>query len=505
MEEVFEVRESEEEGRYLVARRDLMPGDLVLADTPFVQANWFPEKCLECASVEHASSDCAIVRDTYPAAIAKHLDELVEELAPIFAASQGKEDRGEDEGDEGDMEDEEEDELDGLDRIRTFVKCIVMAHSYNAQLKKDKKNAKKRKSKAKKVEGEEETQESPEETTATPAPSSSSPASSLPPGHPLQPLFGLTAVHMEACVEAVARIKALPLVKQTGFLPHNLSDAQVALVLGILNTNSHELEQLGGSGLCLCAALMNHSCRANCNFSSSGAGDALCVFAMQPIKQGDKLCIDYNDEFYQPRQERLDALYKSHGFLCTCAGCDVSARDFPRAFVCSACSARMSPTGAGTAPQDWACSECGEVPSAKQVVLRVRREAELRADPPASMEEVQEVIKEGVLSEDHYLLFLLREECARQLSASSNREDCIEVLLLHLNDPASLIIPITLLTLIALTTLTTLTILTTLINNRPRPCGCTSSGSWTACCASSITARPCTSTTLRRYGLLISI
>jgi hypothetical protein len=427
MQAVFEVRYTEAEGRYLVARRDLVPGDLVLEDTPFVQANWFAEKCLECASATHVSSDCAVVRDTYPAAIARHLDELVEELAPIVATSQGRVVRGEgeEEGDEMD-EEEDEDELDGLDRVRTFVKCIVMVHRYNAQQKKNKKNAKKRKSKANKGDGVEDTQESPEDLLATPAPSSSSPGSFVPPGHPLEPLFTLTAVHMEGCVEAVARIKGLPLVKQTGFLPHNLTDTQVALVLGILNTNSHELEQLGGSGLCLHAALMNHSCRANCNFSSSGAGDTLCVFAMTSIKQGDKLCIDYNDEFYQPRQERLEALYKSHGFHCTCTGCNPSAIDFPRAFVCTSCSARLSPKGAGAEPNDWVCSACGSEPSADVVSRYVRREGELRAEPPASLEEVAAVIEEGVLSEDHYLLFLLREECARQLSASYNREDCLE-------------------------------------------------------------------------------
>lgn len=40
-------------------------------------------------------------------------------------------------------------------------------------------------------------------------------------------------------------------------------------MLSVLNTNSHELEELGGSGLFPLACLMEHSCSPNCAFSES--------------------------------------------------------------------------------------------------------------------------------------------------------------------------------------------------------------------------------------------
>lgn len=40
-------------------------------------------------------------------------------------------------------------------------------------------------------------------------------------------------------------------------------------MLSVLNTNSHELEELGGSGLFPMACLMEHSCRPNCAFSKN--------------------------------------------------------------------------------------------------------------------------------------------------------------------------------------------------------------------------------------------
>lgn len=42
-------------------------------------------------------------------------------------------------------------------------------------------------------------------------------------------------------------------------------------MLSVLNTNSHELEELGGSGLFPLACLMEHSCSPNCAFSESSA------------------------------------------------------------------------------------------------------------------------------------------------------------------------------------------------------------------------------------------
>lgn len=65
--------------------------------------------------------------------------------------------------------------------------------------------------------------------------------------------------------------------------PENVTNKEAASLLSVLNTNSHELEEIGGSGLFLLGCLMEHSCRPNCNFSTEGT--TLSVVAIQGIRQ----------------------------------------------------------------------------------------------------------------------------------------------------------------------------------------------------------------------------
>ncbi|KAH7460296.1 uncharacterized protein KRP23_14664 [Phytophthora ramorum] len=46
------------------------------------------------------------------------------------------------------------------------------------------------------------------------------------------------------------------------------SDQQMATLIGVLSTNSHELGNRGGSGLFLSACRMEHNCLPNCSFTT---------------------------------------------------------------------------------------------------------------------------------------------------------------------------------------------------------------------------------------------
>lgn len=73
---------------------------------------------------------------------------------------------------------------------------------------------------------------------------------------------------MARSLASIKKIKKSDLLKH--ILPSELSNKELASVLSALNTNSHELEDIGGSGLFLLGCLMEHSCRPSCNFVTDG-------------------------------------------------------------------------------------------------------------------------------------------------------------------------------------------------------------------------------------------
>ncbi|RHY98370.1 hypothetical protein DYB35_004571 [Aphanomyces astaci] len=83
-------------------------------------------------------------------------------------------------------------------------------------------------------------------------------------------------------------------------------------IIGILNTNSHELEAVvgGGTGLFLSACLMEHNCFANCSFTTKN--NTLWVTAVRPIQVNEPLSIDYGNLFYRPLHERQQHLQQGY-------------------------------------------------------------------------------------------------------------------------------------------------------------------------------------------------
>mgnify|MGYP001054017835 CR=1 FL=1 len=153
---------------------------------------------------------------------------------------------------------------------------------------------------------------------------------------PLQLLLSLDqgrqAPNFAQCLAAVQALRRRAVVRAAGAFPAALDDAAIARVLSILNRCSHELEDVGGSGLFLYASLVPHSCLPNCNFVTER--DRIYVVAMRPIAAGDALTIDFSPAFYTPTAERQAALQRTQGFQCACPACSGTQPDRCRSFHC---------------------------------------------------------------------------------------------------------------------------------------------------------------------------
>jgi hypothetical protein len=139
----------------------------------------------------------------------------------------------------------------------------------------------------------------------------------------------LTAANLEECVACIKLFRKA----NSKIIPKTLPTELVGKLLGVLNTNQHELEDIGGSGLFVFAAIMEHDCWPNCSFSTSGT--TLRVSAVRSIAVGEALSIDYSNMYYSPTAERQEYLEKVYNFKCTCALC--LGPDRKRAFSCPHC------------------------------------------------------------------------------------------------------------------------------------------------------------------------
>ncbi|GAB9473064.1 hypothetical protein Gpo141_00010224, partial [Globisporangium polare] len=105
----------------------------------------------------------------------------------------------------------------------------------------------------------------------------------------LKDVLQLTSANYERSLEAATALRE----QAPEIFPDGFTDAQLATLIGVLNTNSHELENLGGSGLFLSACRMEHNCAPNCSFTTYDA--QLWMTAIKPINEGDALSIDYGN------------------------------------------------------------------------------------------------------------------------------------------------------------------------------------------------------------------
>ncbi|RLN50153.1 hypothetical protein BBJ29_005271 [Phytophthora kernoviae] len=244
--------------------------------------------------------------------------------------------------------------------------------------------------------------------------------------HALDEVLGLAWVGQERATSAALQLRRqLP-----DIFPSRFSDQQMATLIGVLNTNSHELENLGGSGLFLSACRMEHNCMPNCSFTTFDS--TLWMTAIRPIAPGDALSIDYGNFFYRPTPERQASLFESYGFVCTCDAC-VSLPDPTRAVHCLSGNcpqgvmlpypvrAANSSVGAHQLQFEWRCQTCGKIADSNGQTQILAAEQDLLENGfPETLDEVDAVVRRGVLHERHYLLFWALDSIGCEAAATTS-------------------------------------------------------------------------------------
>lgn len=237
--------------------------------------------------------------------------------------------------------------------------------------------------------------------------------------HSLAPLAELTAANLARCRASVEKVHDL----HPDLLPADMSIEEAARILAVLNTNSHQLEELDGSGLFLMACLVQHNCNPNCSFTTHG--DHLWLTAIKPIALGDRLSIDYGNNYYSPVLERVSDLRATYEFECKCASC-TSMPDKARCFKCPKvnCEGKVCPIGLGDGY--WVCLDCQHRCTPQQIERFKSQEAEfgvaLEQRGVAGLDELDELLAEvDVVHPHHFMVFWILSDlakiCAGNISA----------------------------------------------------------------------------------------
>jgi hypothetical protein len=227
--------------------------------------------------------------------------------------------------------------------------------------------------------------------------------------------------------------------KHKGAFSTAVSTETIAHLLGILNSNQMELGDIGGTGLFVATAICEHSCFPNCSFSTQGS--QLRMVVTRDVAVGDRISIDYGNNFYRATYYRKKYLYEIYNFVCQCSWC--IGFDRYRSFCCQHCPSgslfalngaelddpkqflslvkskkydgqpdQFSPPMQAVTP----CDSCGAYATAEAVQRMSLREAgimALRPDvediSPDTLANYQAAIlrirAERILKENHYLLF----------------------------------------------------------------------------------------------------
>ena len=116
-------------------------------------------------------------------------------------------------------------------------------------------------------------------------------------------------------------------------------------------------------------------------------GDTLWLTAIRAVGEGERLSIDYGNNFYLPTAERQAELEDIYGFVCTCRACTVLP-DRCRAFRCRSkdCrSGKVCPHGDGesgedgssSSPRNWGCLDCGRQCPPEEIEMLLEAEESL--------------------------------------------------------------------------------------------------------------------------------
>ncbi|RLN21298.1 hypothetical protein BBO99_00004276 [Phytophthora kernoviae] len=325
-------------GKVVFSERAFQPGQVIFSELAFVAAPWSTDLCGGCEELRSSAATASTVNVSTPSKHRCHCERTGSSksmYSPRLQDSVGR--RNVVVGIMKSM-----DEIEEVDRARCILKCLAM-YEQDA--------------------------------------------------HALDEVLDLAWAGQERATSAALQLRRqLPDIFPSGF-----SDQQMATLIGVLNTNSHELENLGGSGLFLSACRMEHNCMPNCSFTTFDS--TLWMTAIRPIAPGDALSIDYSNFFYRPTPERQASLFESYGFACTCDAC-VSLPDPTRAVHCLS----------GNCPQGVMLPY--PILAAEQDLLE--------NGFPETLDEVDAVVRRGVLHERHYLLFWALDSIGCEAAATTS-------------------------------------------------------------------------------------
>lgn len=257
--------------------------------------------------------------------------------------------------------------------------------------------------------------------------------------------------NFDQCLEDIAAFR----LAHPSAIPEKLTTEFVARLVGVLNNNQMELEDIVGSGLFVGTAILEHNCRPNCSFSTNE--NILYMMATEPIRGGDRFSIDYGNNYCRPTFYRQMYLYKTYKFICNCETC--LGPDRSRNFVCPTCRsgvvcALLSSTGpeaeaiitsaveSGRDPDVIfipgfgslsKCSECGEIPPAEYALSAAELEETivnsglvqapiLSSDSCSALWNEIEKIRHSdgrVLHDTHYLMFWALDKIAEYSSTAA--------------------------------------------------------------------------------------
>jgi hypothetical protein len=145
--------------------------------------------------------------------------------------------------------------------------------------------------------------------------------------------------------------------------------------------------------------------------------------AVKDIAVGDRISIDYGNNFYHPTADRVESLEESYSFLCRCTLC--LGPDRKRAFLCSKClNGIVHPIGMGEEDSTFSnCGSCGSSADLKYRKLCLEREERYKNEPPQSLGSIREICAvEKVLHESHYLIFWASDDLAMLLAEKARKQ-----------------------------------------------------------------------------------
>jgi len=249
----------------------------------------------------------------------------------------------------------------------------------------------------------------------------------------LDMISSFMAENLESCESTIITFRE----KYPTIIPNSLTNVEAGKLLGILNTNQYELEDIQGSGLFVFASILEHNCAPNSSFTTHE--NRLYMAAIKAISPGDRVSIDYVNDYYHPTHERREHLLETYGFKCKCQMCCEVDRTRPVKCENSVCTdGTMLPLiidfHSDQLHTEWKCQQCQRTATDSYVKCIIIAEETLLENPPTTLQEYYTSISQTIINRKHYAYFMsLDEMClskaadARQLNNPHYYEEALEI------------------------------------------------------------------------------